>query len=115
MISELLAVSAWIVSPPGNGPPPPAVAPRFALVDVLIRPTEDPKVVTAIAAPNLLAQVTGPPPAQTMPLVPDAAGVSQICFAVPVAAGTTHFDGTLRLEIRRGTAAPGIRTAGETR
>ena len=88
-------------------PPPPAVAPRFALVDVLIRPTEDPKVVTAIAAPNLLAQVTGPPPAQTMPLVPDAAGVSQICFAVPVAAGTTHFDGTLRLEIRRGTAAPG--------
>ena len=88
-------------------PPPPAVAPRFALVDVLIRPTEDPKVVTAIAAPNLLTQVTGPPPARTMPLVPDAAGVSQICFAVPVAAGTTHFDGTLRLEIRRGTAAPG--------
>jgi N-acetylmuramoyl-L-alanine amidase len=42
-----------------------------------------------------------------MPLVPDASGTSRICFAVAVPANATHFDGTLRMEITRGTAAPG--------
>jgi N-acetylmuramoyl-L-alanine amidase len=85
-------------------PPPPGGAIRFAVVDVLIRVTADPRLLNAVPVPNLLAQVAAPAPTQSMPLVPNANGDSRICFGVPIAAGAAHFSGTLRLQIQRGPA-----------
>ena len=76
----------------------------------MIVPTADARVLTGVAAPNLLAQVTPQPAAQSMPLLPDASGACRISFAVAVPANAAHFDGTLRMEIRRGAAAPGTVT-----
>jgi N-acetylmuramoyl-L-alanine amidase len=98
------SVAAATAAAPGA---PAGAPPRIGIVDVVVVPTEDPKILSAVAVPNLLAHVTAQPTAQSMPLVPDGTGASRICFAVEVSANANHFEGTLRLEIRRGAAAPG--------
>jgi hypothetical protein len=81
-----------------------ATPPAFAIFDVLIIQSADPVVVTTVAAPTLLTQITATPTVNTMPLV-RSSGTVAISFAVPIAAAGGTFDGTLRLTAQRGTAA----------
>ena len=120
------AIKFWPLAPgttvAAATPPPPAppvasgapntvaVPPAFGVFDVLIAPSQDPTVKTAItaAAAAAGATVTATPTATSMPLVPDGGGLIRISFAVPVTGAA--FTGTLRLTAHRGTAAPGARS-----
>jgi hypothetical protein len=82
-----------------------AVPPAFGIFDIVIGTLQDPHVTTSIAAPALPTAITAVPIIHTMPLLPDANGLSRISFAVPVTGAS--FTGKLRLTARRGSAAPG--------
>lgn len=82
-----------------------AVPPAFGIFDVLIAPSQDPTVKTAVTPAAPAATITATPTTASMPLIPDGGGLIRISFAVPVTGAA--FTGTLRFTARRGTAAPG--------
>jgi N-acetylmuramoyl-L-alanine amidase len=85
-----------------------AVAPTFAIFDILIATSGDAVVNTSITAPTLPTQITATPTTSSGPLIAGTGGTTRISFAVPVTG--TSFTGTLRLTAQRGTTAPGTAT-----
>src|SRR5215470_13658224 len=61
-----------------------AVAPAFGIFDIAIQLSPDPTVKTAVAAPAFAATITATPTINSMPLIPDASGLINISFAVPI-------------------------------
>lgn len=85
-----------------------AVAPAFAIFDILIGTSGDALVTTSVTASVLPTQVTATPTAASGPLIAGAGGIANISFAVPVTGAS--FTATLRVTARRGTTAPGTAT-----
>lgn len=81
-----------------------AVPPLFGIFDILIAHSADPVVTTSITAPTLPTTITATPTTRSSPLIPNAAGLTRIVFAIPVPAPAVNASCTLRLTMKEGPA-----------
>jgi N-acetylmuramoyl-L-alanine amidase len=85
-----------------------AVAPVFGIFDIVIGRSADPVRPTAIPATVVPTTITATPTTSSAPLMPDATGLIQIAFALPVP--SAEASATLRLTVQRGSTGVGTAT-----